>query len=106
MLGRSGGALTRLSLLARLGLGGRIGHGRQGMSWIQEEDMNRIFVRAISDDSMQGMYVVTAPNPVSNAEFMRSLRKAVRMPIGLPAAGWMVRRKAWITVSGGMVNLP
>ena len=53
--------------------------------------MNRIFERAISDDSMRGMYVATAPSPVSNAEFMRSLRKAVGMPIGLPAAGWMVR---------------
>ena len=61
------------------------------MSWIQEEDMNRIFERAIRDDSMQGVYVATAPNPVSNTEFMRSLRRAVGMPIGLPAAEWMVR---------------
>ena len=91
VLGRDGGALPRLSLLARLGLGGRIGHGRQGMSWIHEEDMNRVFERAITDESMEGMYVVTAPNPVTNTEFMRSLRRAVRMPVGLPAAGWMVR---------------
>ena len=40
---------------------------------------------------MQGTYVATAPNPVSNTAFMRSLRKAVRMPIGLPAFEWMVR---------------
>ena len=91
VLGRSGGALSRLSLLARLGLGGRVGHGRQGMSWIHEEDMNRIFERAIVDDSMHGIYVATSPNPVSNTEFMRSLRKAIGMPIGLPAFEWMVR---------------
>jgi len=40
---------------------------------------------------MRGVYVATAPNPVSNAEFMRTLRKAVGMPVGLPAMGWMVR---------------
>lgn len=91
VLGRSGGALARLGLLARIGLGGKVGHGRQGMSWIHEEDLNRIMERAITDETMVGMYVVTAPNPVSNTEFMRSLRKATGMPIGLPAFEWMVR---------------
>ena len=91
VLGKTGGALSRLSFLARIGLGGPSGNGKQGISWIHEEDMNRIFERAIIDESMRGVYVVTAPNPVSNAQFMRSLRKAVGMPIGLPAFGWMVR---------------
>ena len=91
VLGKTGGALSRLSFLARIGLGGPSGNGKQGISWIHEEDMNRIFERAIIDESMHGVYVVTAPNPVSNAQFMRSLRKAVGMPIGLPAFGWMVR---------------
>ncbi|MDF1744051.1 MAG: DUF1731 domain-containing protein [Gimesia sp.] len=53
--------------------------------------MNRLFVRAITDESMQGAYLATAPEPVSNAEFMRELRRALKMPIGLPAASWMVR---------------
>jgi len=53
--------------------------------------MNRLFWRGISDESMQGIYLATAPNPVSNAEFMRALRKALKMPIGLPAYEWMVR---------------
>ena len=53
--------------------------------------MNRIFMRAIRDEKMEGVYIATAPNPVSNAEFMRHLRKALGVPIGLPAAGWMVR---------------
>ena len=81
----------RNNILAKIGLGGPSGNGKQGISWIHEEDMNRIFDRAIIDESMRGVYVVTAPNPVSNAQFMRSLRKAVGMPIGLPAFGWMVR---------------
>ena len=91
VIGRGGGALPRLRSIARIGLGGKVGNGRQGMSWIHEEDMNRIFERGINDESMRGIYVATAPNPVSNAEFMRCLRKAIGMPIGLPAFAWMVR---------------
>jgi uncharacterized protein len=91
VLGRSGGALPRLSSLARLGLGGTVGSGRQGMSWLHELDMNRLFERALTEDTMQGAYIATSPHPVSNAEFMRELRRALRVPIGLPAAAWMVR---------------
>ncbi len=91
VLGRSGGALARLALLARMFLGGRIGHGRQGISWIHEQDMNQLFVAAIENQEMSGAYLATAPNPVSNAVFMRELRRALRIPIGLPAARWMVR---------------
>ena len=53
--------------------------------------MSRLIARAIADDAMEGSYNATAPNPVSNGEFMRTLRRAIRMPIGLPAAEWMVR---------------
>lgn len=91
VMGRDGGALQRLVKLVRWGLGGTVGSGKQGMSWIHVEDMNRLFVRAITDESMQGAYLATAPEPVSNAEFMRGLRRALNMPIGLPAASWMVR---------------
>jgi uncharacterized protein (TIGR01777 family) len=89
--GAGGGAMSRLRPLTRMGLGGRVGHGRQGMSWIHELDMNRLFERALSDPAMHGAYIATAPNPVSQAEFMRELRKAIGMPVGLPAFGWMVR---------------
>ena len=91
VLGRSGGALPRLAKLARWGLGGKVGHGRQGISWIHEHDMNGLFARAISCAEMNGAYLATAPKPVSNAEFMRELRRVLRMPFGLPATNWMVR---------------
>ncbi len=94
VLGKGGGALPKLAALARFGLGGTVGSGRQGISWIHEHDMNRLFVRAIEDEQMSGAYIATAPNPVSNAEFMRELRRALRMPVGLPAMGWMVRAAA------------
>src|SRR5262245_22515730 len=91
VLGKTGGALPRLAKLARWGLGGTVGHGRQGISWIHEDDMNGLFAWAIADDRVAGAYLATAPNPVSNAEFMGELRRAMRMPVGLPAATWMVR---------------
>jgi len=97
VLGRHGGALQRLKKLARWGLGGKVGHGRQGFSWIHERDMNRLFVRAITDDAMTGAYLATAPHPVSQDEFMRELRSAMGVSIGLPATTWMVRLGApWV----------
>ncbi len=91
VLAKGDGAMRRLEMLARIGLGGTIGHGRQGISWIHHLDMNRVLERAIADDSMHGAYIATAPNPVSNAEFMRALRSALAMPIGLPAPAPLVR---------------
>ncbi len=89
--GSGSGALRKLKLLAKLGLGGRIGSGTQGISWIHETDLNRLFERALTDPTMQGPYIASSPNPVSQRIFMRALRRAVGMPFGLPAFSWMVR---------------
>lgn len=89
--GAGGGALSRLRTLVRFGLGGRVGSGTQGMSWLHELDMNRLFERALTNDAMQGAYIATSPNPIAQAEFMKAMRQAMGMPIGLPALEWMVR---------------
>ena len=89
--GAGGGALQRLGTLVRLGLGGRVGSGEQGMSWIHELDLNRLFERGLTDPGMTGAYIASAPNPVSQREFMRTFRRTMRMPVGLPAFEWMVR---------------
>lgn len=89
--GAGGGALDLLGPLARVGLGGRVGRGTQGMSWIHEFDLSRLIEWCLVDSKTCGTYVATAPQPVSNSEFMRELRRAVGMPIGMPAASWMVR---------------
>jgi uncharacterized protein (TIGR01777 family) len=95
--GGGGGALPRLVMLARMGLGGTIGSGRQGMSWIHEVDLNRLFERALFDPAMQGAYIASSPNPVAQRTFMRELRRTVGMPLGLPAPGWLVRLGAqWL----------
>lgn len=95
VLGRGEGALKRLETLCRWGLGGRVGRGEQGMSWLHIEDMTRIMVRAIDDDAMTGVYVAAAPGPVSNREFMRELRRVAGglggLGVGPPAFEWMVR---------------
>ncbi|HMN40210.1 MAG TPA: DUF1731 domain-containing protein [Phycisphaerales bacterium] len=89
------GALGTLGALARAGLGGRVGTGTQGMSWIHERDMNRLFERAIGDEAMHGAYIAVSPSPVSQREFMRELRRHAgglgALGIGLPAFAWMVR---------------
>lgn len=89
------GALSKLSLLARLGLGGRVASGSQGISWLHGLDMNRIFERALADESMRGTYIASGPNPVPQADFMRELRRHAgglgSLGIGLPAFEWMVR---------------
>ena len=89
------GALGTLGMLARLGLGGTVGHGRQGMSWLHELDMNRLFERALTNPSMQGPYITSSPTPVPQRLFMRTLRRHAgglgRLGIGLPAFAWMVR---------------
>jgi uncharacterized protein (TIGR01777 family) len=96
-IGAGGGALARLRMLVRFGLGGTIGSGRQGISWIHQTDLNRLFERALADEAMHGEYIATSPNPVPQRLFMRELRRALAMPIGLPAFAWMVRLAApWL----------
>lgn len=84
VLGRNGGAFPTLRRVAKLGLGGRMGSGTQGISWIHEHDMNRLFEDALTNDTREGIYIVTAPQPVSYVEFMKTLRKAIGQPIALP----------------------
>jgi uncharacterized protein len=101
VLGRDRGAgnsaLGTLSLLARFGLGGKVASGSQGLSWIHERDLNRLFEFALCNSQTHGIYIASAPNPVSQSDFMRALRSVLHIPIGLPAAEWMVRFGArWI----------
>ncbi|RCS41491.1 DUF1731 domain-containing protein [Bremerella cremea] len=89
--GAGAGALARLLTITRWGLGGKIGSGTQGMSWIHETDMNRLFHRALQDETMHGAYIASSPNPVAQTEFMRTLRRVLGIRLGLPALAWMVR---------------
>lgn len=96
VLGRNGGALRTLSRLAKWFLGGRAGSGRQWISWIHEADLIAIILRALSDTNMRGSYLTTAPEPVTNAQFMRELRRSLRRPWSPPVPAPIVRLGAWM----------
>ncbi|HEU4386572.1 MAG TPA: TIGR01777 family oxidoreductase [Blastocatellia bacterium] len=85
-----GGVFDTLLTLVRLGLGGRAGNGRQYVSWIQDDDFVRSIEWLIEHDDLDGAVNLAAPNPVTNADFMRALRQAWGMPFGLPATSWML----------------
>ncbi len=94
VIGKNGGALVKLKRIVQLGLGGTVGKGTQGMSWIHEYDMNELIHHAIVNENYQGVYVASSPNPVSNAVFMKELRRSLKIPFGLPAPEFMVRMGA------------
>jgi uncharacterized protein (TIGR01777 family) len=85
-----GGVFATLVTLVRLGLGGRASDGRQFVSWIHEHDFVAAVRWLIAHEEMEGVVNVASPNPLPNAEFMRVLRQACRVPFGLPAAQWML----------------
>ena len=85
-----GSAFEVLSRLVRFGLGGANGDGRQFVSWIHEADFVRAVDLLIGEESLAGAVNLTAPHPLPNREFMRGLREAWGMPIGIPARAWMI----------------
>ncbi len=85
-----GGVFDTLLGLARRGLGGSSGDGRQFMSWIHHEDFVAAVRWLIDHSEIDGVVNVSSPNPLPNAEFMRLLREACGVSFGLPAAGWML----------------
>jgi hypothetical protein len=91
VLGRRGGALERMLPLFRAGLGGRLGDGRQWMSWIGEADAVRAFLFGMRCQALRGAVNGVAPEPVINREFTRALAQAVRRPALLPAPAWALR---------------
>ncbi len=84
VLGRDGGVLKKLVLPFRLGLGGRVGSGKQWMSWISMHDQVAAILHAIRDESLHGPVNLTAPNPVTNAELTDALGHALHRPTVLP----------------------
>ena len=84
VLGRDGGVLPRLLLPFRLGLGGRIGSGRQYMSWISMGDEVRAILHALTQDGVAGPVNLTGPAPVTNGEFTETLGRVLRRPTVIP----------------------
>jgi uncharacterized protein (TIGR01777 family) len=91
VLDRNGGALAKMLIPFRLGVGGPVAGGRQYMSWIHRDDLIGIILAAIEDERWTGPINATAPQPVSNRDFSRALGSALGRPSRLPVPGAALR---------------
>jgi len=105
VLGREGGALPVLAKLTKLFLGGAAGDGRQYISWIHLADLVQMFVAAVENENFSGAFNAVAPNAVTNAEFMRELRRALHRPWSPPVPAWAIKLGAWLMRGEGSLAL-
>jgi uncharacterized protein (TIGR01777 family) len=91
VLSGQGGALPRMLPPFRIGVGGRLGDGRQWMAWITLDDLIALFLHALTRESMRGPVNAVAPNPVTNAEFTRALGSVLHRPTPFPVPAFAVR---------------
>ena len=100
VLDRHAGALAKMLLPFRLGIGGPVAGGRQPMPWIHVDDVVGIYLRALDDEAWSGPVNATAPRPVSNREFSHALGRALHRPAVAPIPGVALR-----VLYGGMAKL-
>jgi hypothetical protein len=91
VLDRKGGALPQMALPFHFFAGGPIGSGRQYISWIHLDDWTSMVAWALTNTAVTGPLNATAPNPVTNLEFMRTLGRVLRRPSMMPAPGFVLR---------------
>ncbi|HET9141430.1 TIGR01777 family oxidoreductase [Actinophytocola sp.] len=91
-----GGAFDMLSRMVRLGLGGPVAGGAQYFSWIHEEDLVRAVEFLLRREELAGPVNLAAPHPLPHRDFMRTLRAAQGVPVGLPATRWMAEIGAFV----------
>lgn len=91
VLGHDGGMMKQILPPFRLGLGGPIGNGRQTFSWIHIDDLVAAELHALEHEEMSGVYHLSAPNPVTNREFTRTLGRALSRPAVLPVPSPMLK---------------
>lgn len=91
VLGKNGGALKKMVLPFKLGLGGVIGTGKQALSWIHLTDLLRAHFLALDSTSYQGIYNMTAPKPATNYTFTKTLGKVLNRPTILPVPTFMLK---------------
>src|SRR5579863_6856119 len=91
VLSPKGGALGAMLLPFKLGLGGRTGDGRQWMSWIDVQDMVGAIHHILKNDLLQGAVNMVAPEPVTNAEFARTLASVLERPAIFPMPAFVVK---------------
>ena len=91
VLGTEGGALAKMLLPFKLGVGGKVGNGQQYYSWISIDDLVKAFLFALNNEKLSGVYNAVSPNPVTNAQFTNSLGRAVSRPAYFPMPAFAAR---------------
>jgi uncharacterized protein (TIGR01777 family) len=91
VLGKDGGALQKMLLPFKLGLGGPVGSGRQYFSWITLDDLIAAFKFALRDEKISGALNLVAPNPVTNRVFAQTLGRVLRRPAVIPLPAFAAR---------------
>jgi len=91
ILAREGGALPKMMLPFKIGVGGKLGSGRQWMSWVTLEDVIGILRFAIENPPVRGAINIVSPQPLQNVEFTKVLAKAMRRPALFPAPTFALR---------------
>jgi len=91
VLGKGGGALSKMLLPFKIGLGGRIGEGTQWMSWIHLDDLVGMILYCITHDKVSGAINGTSPSPVTNQEFTKALGQVLKRPTLLPMPGAIIK---------------
>jgi len=91
ILAREGGALQKMMLPFKIGAGGKLGSGRQWMSWVTLEDVVAILRLAIENASVRGAINVVSPQPLQNVEFTKVLAKVMHRPAVFPAPAFALR---------------
>ena len=91
VLGKDGGVFPIYKRLVALGQGGAQGTGKQWVSWIHIADLSRLLFFLVGNDSITGPVNAAAPEPLPNHAFMAALRKAMKLPFGIPAPSLLIR---------------
>lgn len=91
ILSARGGALAKMLPIFRLGLGGKLGSGKQWMSWVSLSDVVGITRRALEDSSMRGTFNAASPSPVRNSDYTRTLGRVLGRPTLFPAPAFALR---------------
>ncbi|MCP4264482.1 MAG: TIGR01777 family protein, partial [Candidatus Brocadiaceae bacterium] len=91
VLSKDGGALAKMLTPFKMGTGGKVGSGKQYMSWVAIDDVTGAIYHALTTDTLKGPVNVTAPNPVTNKEFTSTLGRVLKKPTVMPMPAFAAR---------------
>jgi uncharacterized protein (TIGR01777 family) len=96
ILGKDGGVIPPFKNIVRLGLGGKQGNGNQMFSWLHIHDLYRMILFLQENESLEGVFNCSAPNPVKNRELMQIFREKMKVPFGLPTPKFLLEIGAFM----------